>query len=231
VPDLAAGRSSKGRTLLAILLAAGRHVHRETLVDLLWPSLPPERALAALHSALHALRRALEPDRARGDACTLIVTDGEAYRLVIDGADSCDAHELLTLARRRHTENDEGRLARLALAEESYRGPFLAEWPYEEWAAPRRADVERARAAVVEELADRLLAAGDSRAAVERYVRLLDEDADRERVHRSLMESYAQAGERALAVRQYHACRAVLRERHGLDPSPETEALYRRLLT
>jgi DNA-binding SARP family transcriptional activator len=230
VPELAVGRMPQSRTLLALFLAARLPVHRETLLDLLWPDVPRERALAALHTALHTLRRALEPDRARRDPSTLLVTDGDTYRLVLDGADSCDAHDLLRLARNPRGEDGDDRTARLALAEDAYRGPFLAEWPYDDWAMPARAELERARAVVVEELAGRLLEAGDARGAVDRYLWLLEADADRESVHRALMDTYARSGERALAVRQYHECRAVLRDRHGLDPSPETEALYRRLI-
>jgi DNA-binding SARP family transcriptional activator len=229
VPELAGARMPKSRTLLAIFLAAGRPVHRETLLDLLWPDLPQERALAALHTALHTLRRTLEPDRPRGDASTLIVTDCDTYRLVLDRDDSCDAHDLLRLARKRGVDGADC-TARLVAVEEAYRGPFLAEWPYDDWAAPARAEVERARATVAEELAGRLVAAGDTRGAIDRYLWLLEADADRECVHRALMDTYARSGERALAVRQYHECRAVLRERHGLDPSPETQALYRRLI-
>jgi DNA-binding SARP family transcriptional activator len=44
------------------------------------------------------------------------------------------------------------------------------------------------------------------------------------------MRVYAQAGERGLALRQFHACRTILRERLGSDPSAETRALYSSLL-
>ena len=44
------------------------------------------------------------------------------------------------------------------------------------------------------------------------------------------MRAYAAAGERALALRQYHACRATLRAELGVEPSEETAALYRSLL-
>lgn len=90
--------------------------------------------------------------------------------------------------------------------------------------------MERAYAAVVEEIAGRQLDAGDSRGAVTRYQRLTELDPERESLHRALMRTYLRAGERALAVRQYHACRAVLRDRLGLEPSAETQALYRALL-
>ena len=44
------------------------------------------------------------------------------------------------------------------------------------------------------------------------------------------MRAYAQAGERPLALRQFHACRALLRGRLGVEPSQETRELYASLL-
>jgi DNA-binding SARP family transcriptional activator len=44
------------------------------------------------------------------------------------------------------------------------------------------------------------------------------------------MRIYAAAGERALALRQYDACRTLLRERLGIEPSRETRELHTHLL-
>lgn len=44
------------------------------------------------------------------------------------------------------------------------------------------------------------------------------------------MVAYAQAGEKALALRQYHACRSVLRRELGVEASPETRGLYQLIL-
>jgi DNA-binding SARP family transcriptional activator len=44
------------------------------------------------------------------------------------------------------------------------------------------------------------------------------------------MIAYVRAGERILALRQYQACRKLLRERLGVEPSSETTTLYTTLL-
>jgi DNA-binding SARP family transcriptional activator len=44
--------------------------------------------------------------------------------------------------------------------------------------------------------------------------------------HRALMRTHAAAGERGLALRQFHACRTILRERIGSEPSEDTRSLY-----
>ena len=111
-----------------------------------------------------------------------------------------------------------------------YRGPFLAEWPYEDWAVARRDRAEEAFRLVLEELALALARAGRHRAAAERWRRLVSLDPEREGWHRGLMRSYAAADERALALRQFHACRAVLRRRQGIEPGAETRSLYAAIL-
>ena len=44
------------------------------------------------------------------------------------------------------------------------------------------------------------------------------------------MRCHAEAGRLPLALRQFHACRSILRQTQGADPGPETQALYLELL-
>jgi DNA-binding SARP family transcriptional activator len=230
VPDSAFGRQ-KARALLALLLCAGGPVHREAIVEWLWSQLAPPRGLAALHSTLYALRRAIEPGLARGAVSSLVVTEGETYRLALGEADSWDAAEFLELAGSAARGGARGRLERLAAAEAAYTGQLLPEWPYERWADARRGEVEDGYRDVLERLAEELVAEGRPDAAAPRYRRLLGLDPEREGWHRALMRVYAQAGERALALRQYHLCRAILRRELGVEPSLETRTLYAELLS
>ena len=41
-------------------------MHREELIELLWPGVNPEQGLNNLHKALHTARRALEPGLSAG---------------------------------------------------------------------------------------------------------------------------------------------------------------------
>jgi ATP/maltotriose-dependent transcriptional regulator MalT/class 3 adenylate cyclase len=229
VPALSSGRS-RARTLLAALVAADRPVHREQLVDWFWSHLPPRRALAALHTTLHTVRRQLDPEGAGRDSRNVISTDGEAYRLALDERDELDVRALRRLAAEaRSLPAGDLRMSRL-LAAEGLSGEFLPEWPYDDWATSGRAEVERTREWVLATLAEDLEAGGEPLAAASRYSRLLEADPEREAWHRALMRAYAAAGERARALRQFHACRTVLRERLGSEPGAETRALYASLL-
>ena len=191
---------------------------------------PPERGARALDTTLHELRRTLEPAASPRSGGSLVVREGELYRLALGDRDSWDAGEFLELARGVAGATDDVALGRMLRAETLWRGDFLPDFPYEPWAEDLRRELEHERVALLERLAAALMDTGRPAAAIDRLRRLLDADPEREGWHRSLMRAYAQAGERPLALRQFHACRATLRGRLGIEPSAETRELYASLL-
>ncbi len=230
VPDSAFGRA-KARALLGALACAGpRGVHRDRLLDHLWPELPAERGSRALDTTLHELRRTLDPLAAPRSGASPIVREGEVYRLDLGERDSWDAGEFERLAAPSGGAIDPAALERMLAAESLWRGEFLPDFPYEPWSEETRRDLERRRVELLERLAGALLEMGRPAAAIERYRQLVDADPEREGWHRALMRAYAQAGERPLALRQFHACRAILRGRLGIEPGEETRELYSSLL-
>src|SRR5690349_12351487 len=80
----------KARSLLAALLCSGEPVHRDRLLEWFWPGLAPQRGLAALHTALHSLRRALEPGLSATLESAFILRHGESYRLRLGERDWWD---------------------------------------------------------------------------------------------------------------------------------------------
>ena len=58
-------RLRKAASLIKLLaLAPGHRLHRELVMDLLWPELSPKAAANNLHRTLHVARRTLEPELA-----------------------------------------------------------------------------------------------------------------------------------------------------------------------
>ncbi len=226
VPETAFGRQ-KARALLGILLSARGAVHRERIQDWLWPEAPRERASAGLRVALHGLRRGLAPELEANAPGSPIVTEGESVRLALGDQDEWDVATFLDLVR---APADGAEVGRLERAEALYAGPFLPEWPYDDWAAPARRELEERHVEVLERLAAALVGLDRVPEAVRRYRRLAALEPEREAWHRALMDCYARTGERAQALRQYHACRTVLRREQGIAPDPETQALYERIL-
>ena len=164
-------------------------------MEWLWADLPPERAAAALRVTLHELRRALAPELEANAPGSPLVSGGETIRLVLDDRDHWDAAAMLRLARPAgDDEPAEAAIARLRRAEALYGGPFLPEWPYDEWARGFRAELEETHREILEQLADALARAGRVAEAIRRYRRLVGLEPEREGWHRALMRCYASAG-------------------------------------
>src|SRR5574342_180534 len=56
-------RRNRAKAVVKLLaMTSGHRLHREQLVDLLWPELAPDAAAANLRKALHFARQALRPE-------------------------------------------------------------------------------------------------------------------------------------------------------------------------
>ena len=219
-PELGGERA---RELLAALLSARRPVAREQLLRWLWPGEPADRATRALSEGLAALRRALDPPNAEG-ATGRLAAEGSTCRVALGPEDSWDVDDLLGM--------DAAALDRAGLADalERYGRPFCPEWPHADWAREVREDCARALAALRARLAEALLDEGRPAEAIAHFEVLVEADPENEAGHRGVMRSHADAGRMPLALRQFHACRSILRQTQGVDPGPETQALYLELL-
>jgi len=213
-----------------LLLARGKPVPSDQLLDWLWPRSDPQRAAITLRSTVHALRRALEPDRPPR-ASRYIRSQPPGYAVARDAplwVDVWAFEDLLEAAGR--AAAPEERRARLMEALNLYRDDLLIEDPYAEWALVER---ERLRERSIEaalDLAELLAAAGMPEKAIPLCRRVLAQDEFREPAYRALMRYQIAAGDVAGALSTYERCRQVLIEAFGVEPSPPTRALYEALL-
>jgi TolB-like protein/Tfp pilus assembly protein PilF len=105
-------------------------------------------------------------------------------------------------------------------------GVTLHDPGFEEWLAGERA---RLREVAIGALG-RLTAEIKGPEAIALGKRLLTLDPLREASHRALMQAYAAAGEKALALKHYGQCCEMLKAELGVGPARETEELRQRLL-
>ncbi|WP_377270087.1 ATP-binding protein [Peterkaempfera sp. SMS 1(5)a] len=210
--------------LLAVI--PGHGLHREQAMDVCWPDADPQAAAGSLRVALHAARRALEPELPPRAASSYLVSDGAMLRL--DPATVwIDADHAESAARDALVSGDP---ARLASALEEFGGELLPEDRYTTWAQPRRDGLTRLREELLLGLAAAHLAQGAVHEAVEVAEQVLAASPAEELAHRVLMEAYIRQGLRRRAVRQYHLCREALDAELGVRPGPETERLHRTAL-
>ncbi|RYP83270.1 transcriptional regulator [Nocardioides guangzhouensis] len=130
--------------LLLLALDLGHDVHREVLIDRLWPDVPLDAATHRLHAAASSVRRCLA-DAGLGD--DVVRRHGSAYSLSIEGAvlDVAELESRLREAARCAARgDDEGALGAHVRALEAYRGDLLGEVGPAEWVV---ADRDRLRVA------------------------------------------------------------------------------------
>ncbi|MFC9610036.1 ATP-binding protein [Streptomyces sp. NPDC056938] len=211
------------RALVKLLaVSPGHSLHREQAMDICWPDADASAALGSLRVALHAARRALEPELAPRAASSYLISDGTLLRLDPRTVwiDADHAERLAEAAL------DSGSTTRLGAALGAFTGELLPEDRYAPWTDSRRERLavvcERLRITLAEALLDE--DAADEAATVARSA--LDENPADERAHQLLMSAYLRQGLRRQAVRQFHACREALDSELGVRPGPRTQQLH-----
>jgi DNA-binding SARP family transcriptional activator/tetratricopeptide (TPR) repeat protein len=189
-----------------LALAPRRRLHREQVIDLVWPGDTIAEAVPKLHKAAHFARRAIGvPDS--------VVLRGDQVVLYPGGSVTVDAVQFEELARRALAAGDTV-AAQEALA--LYGGELLPADRYEEWAETRREQLSQSHL-------DLLRLDGQWEAVAEL-------DPGDERAHLALMRRHAANGDRHAALRQFDRLDRALRQELGLAPGPEASALRDRLL-
>jgi DNA-binding SARP family transcriptional activator len=227
VPDFAwQRRTAKGLTKL-LATVPSHTLHREQILEIFWPNADIDSARNSLAKALHAARRALEPERpAREDSSYLRVRDdmitlGGDHVLI----DADNFQRLAQVALRLRTVPAYER----ALA--AYTGVLLPEDLYADWPSERRLYFADLNVRLLLGLAETLANGGAHLEAVDRLRSALQEDPTREDAHRQIMRLYGAMGARGLARRQFEICRALLRDELNVAPDRETTSLYEDLFS
>ena len=204
--------------LKALIAFGGRDVGSERLAEVLWPDATGDAAQSALDTTLHRLRKIMGNDKAvelreghvsLDPRCCWV--DVWALERLMNQAEKSGSPELTEKA--------------LAL----YRGHFLGTETEQSWAIPLR---ERLRNRVLRHLVREGRILEDAKRwkkAAEFYQKVLEMDNLAEEAYQRLMLSYQRMGRRAEALAVYQRCRKILSSVFGIEPSPETEAIYRQI--
>lgn len=225
---------AKQRALLAILLIhANRPVSTDTIIDLLWGEQPPPSAAKVVQVYVSQLRKALDKISADGSARRCIVTTPGGYvvELEPDQLDSARFEQLVARGRRAQDSGD-AQLARDLLAEalDLWRGPALADFEFESFAANEIARLEDKRLSTVEARIEADLALGRHAEVTGEIESLLASNPARESLARLSMLALYRSGRTADALECFHRVRTYLDEELGLEPSVELRELHQRIL-
>jgi len=184
--------------LVAFLALHGRPVLRSYVAGVLWGDRSDERAGACLRSAIWRANTAHPVIRA---ARTRLALTGMA----VDALEAADAA---------HAQLVGGSPVPPAVLT----GELLPGW-YDDWVVVERERLGQLCLEGMEQMAQTYLRRGRWHQAVEAALAVVAAEPLRESAHRVLIEAHTAAGNRAAALRQYEACRVLMRRELGLEPS------------
>jgi predicted ATPase/DNA-binding SARP family transcriptional activator len=195
-------------------------LHREVLMETLWPDLDGEPAANNLRVAMHRARQRLED---AGASPGRFLTRQQDDVVLADPAEVVVDVQRFSESAQRAWLKDDPALTHAAAA--LYTGDLLPEDPYEEWAAHRRTDLRITYLALLSRLAQLHEARADDAAAIAATQQLLAAEPLDEAAHASLMRRFARVGAYRQALAQYDALAALLAQELDAEPEATTVAL------
>jgi DNA-binding SARP family transcriptional activator len=227
--DLVWDRRQPKRLLAAILSLGPERVHKEVLIEALWPDEKPGQGENNFKITLQRLRKTLEAD--------LSPRFGSSYihlhnNLVFLDEELCrvDFNRFAALAGEGREKEKRGKVSEaldcFAQAAALYQGDFIPEERYAPWAERRREelkglflDILLRSARLNEQKGSFKKAAGCLREAIQA-------DPLLEEAYRSLMSLYAGKKMFNEALRVFESCKKSLKDGLDTPPDPVTVALY-----
>jgi DNA-binding SARP family transcriptional activator/pimeloyl-ACP methyl ester carboxylesterase/class 3 adenylate cyclase len=232
VVDEASLPGRQDRLALAYLLVEhDRPVPRDELAELLWRGEPPQRWEKGLAVVLSKLRAVLtksgmgEGVLTHAFGCYQLHLPSDTW---IDVEAAAEAADLAESALARDDAADARRWAVVAAA--LARRIFL---PGEEglWVETKRVDLVVVLRRALDCTSSAALLLGDPAGAMAAASEAVALEPYRELAYLHLIRAQAAAGNRAEALHTYERCRRLLAEELGVDPSPQTEAVYLTLVS
>jgi len=208
-----------------------RAVSRDELAAMLWSRKLPRAWDAALTSVVSKLRALLGKAGMKKSevlssalGCYQLHLPTDAWIDIEAAADSLhDAEVLIKTGKRREAYGP------AQVAYHIARRPFLS-GENGDWVEQHREKLRTIHIRTCECLAEVYLANGEPSLAAEAAKEVVAVQPYRETAYRLLMDAHLAAGNRAEALWVYERCRKLILEELGVAPSPETHAVYLRVL-
>ena len=210
--------------LKAIISHGGRDVSEEEIADALWPDSEGDMARQSFDTTLHRLRKLIGSEK---------VIQHRERKLTLDArycyADAWGFENII--AQFDAVGNKEKTFSAIEKAVNLYKGHFLAGDMENSWAIPYREHLRDKFIGVVERLAGYYEANGEFKKAIDLYYKGIRIDRVVEKFYKNLMLLYKLIGNRNEALRVYKECVITLSHTLGVEPSYETRAIHKSLLT
>jgi DNA-binding SARP family transcriptional activator len=229
--DLLTWPTQKSKALFQILLIEpGRIVPTDQILEYLWPELPPRKAQNNLWVTVSQLRRVLQPDLPPRVHSIYIHKQNEGYCFNSESDYWLDGDAFAKhLAVAQSTNELRLRIKSWEEARILYKGEFLEDEPYAEWAQIPRTQWQLRYEQLLINLAQANAQNGRYQQAMTLCREILTLDNTNENVYRILMHCLTALGERTTALQVYNEAVQELQVEIGVDPMPETTELARQI--
>lgn len=232
IEDKEWGRDTSSQLFQFFLTARHRHgLHKEQIIDRIWPEMDPKAGAQNFKVALHGLNKALEPERKSRTAPRYILRQGLSYQLNNEhlwvDVDALEA--FIALGNQHLNEHPEFSEQAYAKALDLYKGIYLPNRLYEDWSSEERERVQVLSLGALITKAELMLPQSPQE-SIRLAQRALLIDPTWEDAYRLQMEAYQQKGNRPMAIKTYQQCQKVLDEEFGIDPLPTTRKLYQEII-
>ena len=231
---LALGPHQQRAVLALLVLSTGEVVSSDRLIEALWGERPPASAAKTVQVYISRLRKTLNGAQAGAPGSAgAIATVDHGYALRVDpGQVDVRAFERL-LDRGRDAFGDHefdaaATVLRQALA--LWRGPPLADFTFDAFAAADIARLQELRLEALEIRIDADLALGRHAALVAELEALTTEHPLRERLRAARMLALYRCGREPEALELYRDTRRTLVDELGMEPSPALRELHESIL-
>jgi len=230
---LSVGGYKQRAALVVLLLSPNRVVLADRMIHELWGEEAPRQAAGSLQAYISNLRRVLEPDRAPREPARLLRSQPGGYLLAVEPGqiDASRFEQLAGEGRGRLRAGHPGAASEaLTQALEEWRGPALAEFRDEPFAAAEAARLEELRAVALEDRIAADLALGEHGAVIAELQGLVAQEPLREQLWAHLILALYRSGRQGDALAAYRSCRRTLDEELGIEPGPTLRQLERDVL-
>lgn len=221
---------SKALVLLKLLAVRDAPVHRDVLIEHLWPEVDPRQGINRLHGVIHDLRSVIEPQRTERD-WVYVRNRGELYFLDTDAPVEVDLRRFRRLSKRYLREGSaKDEIAHLEQVVELYGGDLFEDDPFADWCAAEREELKEIYLRALERLVELHVGEGGEEEALTCLRRALRASPFRDDLLLAQMELLAKLSRANEAVAAYDEYQRRLAAELDAEPSPELRALYIRLL-
>jgi DNA-binding SARP family transcriptional activator len=226
------GRDSSSQLFQFFITARHRHgLHKEQIIDRIWPEMDMKSGSQNFKVALHGLNKALEPKREARTAPRYILRQGLSYQLNLQyfwvDVDALEAY--IALGNQYLEKAPEQAEQAYAKAFDLYGGIYLPNRLYEDWSSDERERVQVLSLSALITKAELLLPKAPQE-TIRIAQRALLIDPSWEEAYRLQMQAYLQKGNRPMAIKTYQQCEKVLDEEFGIDPLPATRKVYQQII-